>query len=96
VDHAAYLAILRRLGVEPDASPIAGPSDPLAWRVAAFRRQLGEWLAAGRLGVPLLTMPGVALAESACVGCGEPLSDGRSWRCPDCVEAVRIALGLPR
>jgi hypothetical protein len=66
----------------------------LARRVAAFRQQLSEWTASGRVGAPVFGLPGVAVVLGQCVGCGEPLAEGRAWRCPLCVRAVELTLGL--
>jgi hypothetical protein len=63
-------------------------------RVVAFRRQLDEWTASGRIGAPVFGLPGVPVAEGQCVGCGETLAQGRAWRCPQCVRAVEQTLGL--
>jgi hypothetical protein len=97
MNEAAYHAILQRLGVEPispgPAAP-AGPASPgVTDRVAAFRRQLVEWTASGRIGAPVLGL-GVAVALGSCVGCGETLAAGRAWRCAACVQAVEVVLGL--
>ena len=99
MNDAAYHAILRRLGVEPAAPPPTGLVfsvwTPLAARVTAFRRQLEAWTATGAPGVPVLALPGVEPRAGTCVGCGEPLAPDQAWRCVTCVEAVRVALGLP-
>jgi hypothetical protein len=97
MNEAAYRAILRQLGVVPStsgASPTA-ESPGLSDRLVAFRRQLAEWTASGRLAVPLFGLPGVEVRAGACIGCGEPLAEGRTWRCGPCLAAVYVVLGLP-
>lgn len=76
----------------PDTSPLGAPE--LTRRVEAFRVQLAEWTASGRAGAPVFGLPGVAVAIGQCVGCGETLAEGRTWRCAPCVRAVELALGL--
>src|SRR3989442_103026 len=98
MNDAAYHAILRRLGVEPSApvpTPSAEVDGPLAVRVAAFRDQIQAWTSTGESGVPLLTLPGAALIQGACAGCGADLAAESTWRCPVCVAAVQLVLGLP-
>lgn len=62
--------------------------------VAAFRAQLDAWVTSGRLGVPLLGLPGVPITAGQCVGCGDARLDGRPWRCALCLRAVELVLGL--
>ena len=90
MNEVAYQAILRRLGV---VSPTAEPPE-LAPRFVAFRRQLADWTASGRLAVPLLGFPGVEARADCCIGCGEPLAEGRTWRCRPCLTAVHAVLGM--
>jgi hypothetical protein len=98
MNEAAYHAILRRLGVEPVGAGHAVSSGPaptaLARRTVAFRQQLAEWTASGRIVAPVFSLPGVAVTLGQCVGCGETLAEGRGWRCPVCVRAVELVLGL--
>lgn len=75
------------------SGPVSAP-DGLGDRVAAFRQQLDEWTASGRFGAPLLGLPGVEVRAGACISCGEPLTKGQTWRCPLCVRAVEVVLGL--
>jgi hypothetical protein len=69
-------------------------STEVARRSVAFRQQLAEWTASGRVGAPVFGLPGVAVALGQCVGCGETLAEGRTWRCAVCVRAVEQTLGL--
>lgn len=62
-------------------APAAGAAAGVDHRVAAFQRQLGAWARTGAPGVPLLTLPDVAILPGACVGCGAALGAGRTWRC---------------
>jgi hypothetical protein len=75
--------------------PVLVPADAVALRVAAFRAQLATWKASRRPGVPLLALPDLPPGATGCVGCGEPLPAGRTWRCVACVAAVEAVLGLP-
>ena len=66
-----------------------------AHRVAAFRAQLADWAAAGRIGAPLLTLPDAPAPQLGhCVSCGAPITDG-PWRCATCLAALDLTLGLP-
>ena len=97
MNELAYRAILQQLGVAATAGVSSTAEVPgLADRLVAFRGQLAEWTASGRLGVPLLGLPGVGVLAGACIGCGEPLAEGRTWRCEPCLAAVHVVLGLPR
>lgn len=71
------------------------PADPeLAPRVAAFRAQLAAWVASGRCGVPVLTLPDAPEARlGQCVSCATPIPADR-FRCDPCRQAVELALGL--
>jgi hypothetical protein len=69
--------------------------DPLAARVAAFRDQLDTWTRSRRSGVPILKLPRVMARSGRCLSCGEPLADGRAFRCATCCAAVERVLGLP-
>lgn len=67
----------------------------VARRVKALRRQLAEWVASGRPGVPLLVLPEApAPTLGRCVSCGEPVTEGCCWRCDTCRQAVRVVLGM--
>jgi hypothetical protein len=66
----------------------------LSPRVAAFRQQLDEWTASGRLGAPVLALPAVGVALGRCVSCAATLAEGRTWRCALCLRAVEVVLGL--
>jgi hypothetical protein len=97
VNEAAYHAILRRLGVEPIGTGRPAPPASeleLARRTSAFRQQLAEWTASGRLGAPVFSLPGLVVTLGRCVGCGEMLAEGGVWRCPTCLRAVEQVLGL--
>jgi hypothetical protein len=95
MNEVAYRAILRQLGVVPSTSELTTAESPgLATRVGAFRRQLGDWTASGRVAVPLFGLPGVEVRPGSCIGCGEPLAEGRTWRCGPCLAAVNVVLGL--
>jgi hypothetical protein len=81
---------------------LVGPSpastDPaaVALRVAAFRDQLRTWQSNGQSSAPVLRLPDLpAVTRGHCVGCGEALADGRTWRCAACVAALETVLGLP-
>jgi hypothetical protein len=62
-------------------------------RVHAFQHQLTEWSAAGRPGVPVLALPGVAPSPGACISCGGPR--GQELRCQPCLTAVDTVLASP-
>lgn len=72
-------------------SALSAPDPEVARRSAIFRRQVSEWTASGRLGVPLLTLPDAPTPQlGQCVSCGEPIPEG--WRCGLCLQAVYLAL----
>lgn len=77
------------------SSSTSAPSAPdpeVARRSAIFRRQVSEWTASGRLGIPLLTLPDAPEPRlGRCVSCGEPISEER-WRCGLCLAAIDLAL----
>jgi hypothetical protein len=83
----------------PDPVPVPVVAlDPGAFtvRVAAFRAQVAAWTTRGHPGVPLLALPGVSQVQvGQCIGCGDALPAGRTWRCAVCVAAVEAVLGLP-
>ncbi len=79
---------------KPYESTGEGDTD-LASRVAAFRRQMKEWASSGRLGVPVIVVPGAPEPQFGhCISCGREVPEDR-WRCSLCREAVERALGLP-
>ena len=96
MNEVAYHAILRRLGVAPASRSFQqAPDHPnLASRLIAFRDQLAAWVVSGRPAVPILGLPGVEMRAGSCISCGEPLSEGQTWRCAPCLAAVQIVLGL--
>jgi hypothetical protein len=62
-------------------------------RARSFKRQIAEWTASNRPGVPLLVLPGSPAPQAGwCVSCGCGTADG--WRCVVCLEAVHVALAL--
>jgi hypothetical protein len=64
-------------------------------RAALFRGQVDEWAANGRVGVPVLALPGHgADSNGACKSCGAP-SPRWIW-CDICAAATRMALGGQR
>ena len=81
-------------GASDAPGPVVPAPPELARRVAAFRQQLAEWTASGRVGAPTFGLSGVTVALGQCVGCGESLAVGRAWRCAVCLRAVEVALGL--
>lgn len=69
-------------------------------RAEAFRRQLTEWVAARRPGVPFFVLPGVESVKGMCVSCGGPIVHEQAHpdegpavclRCDSCVAAVMAA-----
>ena len=58
-------------------------------RVRAFQRQLAEWSAAGRPGVPMFALPGTP-EPGTCVSCGGPR--GKELRCASCMDAVNVVI----
>jgi hypothetical protein len=69
------------------ASPIA------LERAEVFSRQIADWIAEQRPGVPTVASPGIDVHElGRCISCGERLPSGRTWRCHDCLVAFTIAL----
>jgi hypothetical protein len=93
---ARIMEVVARLKREVPIVPAAAPPDPaeVALRVAVFRQQLDAWTASSRLAVPLLGLPDVEVRAGACISCGEPLAEGRTWRCALCLRAVELTLGL--
>jgi hypothetical protein len=68
------------------ASPIA------LERAEVFSRQIADWIAEQRPGVPTVALPGIDVHElGRCISCGERLPSGRTWRCHDCLVAFTIA-----
>jgi len=62
-------------------------------RAQAFRRQIVEWTASNRPGVPVLVLPeSPAPKAGRCVSCGTTIEAG--WRCAVCIEAVDIATAV--
>jgi hypothetical protein len=60
----------------PHASATPGVSS----RVAAFRQQLAEWTASGRLGVPLLALPRVPVQAAVSPVARLSTDPGGAWR----------------
>lgn len=62
-------------------------------RALSFRRQIDEWTASNRPGVPVLTLPSSPPPKAdQCISCGCAIETG--WRCGVCLSAVHVALGL--
>jgi hypothetical protein len=81
---AAAMALFKEV---PDAAR------ELLRRAAVFREQIESWNSTGRIGVPLLVLPAAPAPRlGACVSCGASIE--RGWRCPVCLHAVELALGL--
>jgi hypothetical protein len=93
-----------RRGVRAEWNPprYQGPSDALALakqapdtarevlrRATEFRRQIESWSGGC---APLLALPSAPEPRhGACVSCGVAVA---AWRCPACLLAVELALGL--
>ena len=58
-------------------------------RIRAFQRQLAEWSAAGRPGVPVFALPGTP-EPGTCISCGA--LRGKRLRCAPCISAVDAVL----
>jgi hypothetical protein len=89
----------RSMGLSPSPEgpviPVIPETVEQARRVAAFQAQLAAWQAAGRTGVPLLTLPDAPVpTRGHCVSCGTPIPEGH-WRCRLCLEALAQALHFP-
>ncbi len=70
-----------------------GGNPYLVPRVAAFRRQIEDWATSGRVGVPVLVLPGAPEPRlGRCISCGQEIPEG--WRCFVCLQAVYLALGI--
>lgn len=74
----------------PEEAALAASSDPeVVWRVAALRPQIPASGPIGRLMVrpdsPTINM------LRHCATCGDPLTDGRRYRCVPCQHAVWLA-----
>ncbi len=67
-------------------------SPEVAWRVAAMRSQVPP---AGPIPF-LLARRDAQDAPGLCLSCGDPLGDGRRWRCRSCEEAAELALNQVR
>ncbi|MGE5618092.1 MAG: hypothetical protein ACM3US_02410 [Sphingomonadaceae bacterium] len=79
----------------PGAQPVAQPPQPLdpevAWRVEIMRPQVP------RTGpIPFLVARDVAPQPDCCLSCGDPLPEGRHYRCAPCQRAVEIVLNEVR
>ena len=84
--------VVRSPGGGDRAQP-ARPVDPeVAWRVEAMRPQVPP-----RGPIPfLVARPGVVPQPDCCLSCGDPLPDGRRYRCGPCQQAVEIVLNEVR
>jgi len=69
--------------------------DTVRQRVAAFTRQLDDWIRTGRAGVPFLTLPDVEPSEGACLSCGDMTAQGQACRCAPCERAIAEVIGIP-
>lgn len=58
-------------------------------RVMAFGAQRDGWRG---VGVPVFVLPGVTPKPGACLSCGEPLAEGRRWRCALCVVSIQAVI----
>ena len=62
-------------------------------QVEKYWRQLDEtWADAKHRPIPPLVLPGPVAAPGTCELCGEPLTDGHTYRCSVCVKAVNLML----
>ncbi len=81
-------------GSSSPASPLSPFSTELARRVAVFRGQLEDWIAARRAAVPVLALPDAPEPRlGQCVSCGASIPEER-WRCSFCLKAVYLVLGI--
>ncbi len=79
-------------GIQPVAEP-APPLDPeVAWRIELMRPQVPR-----RGPIPfLVARPEVVPQPDCCLSCGDPLPEGRRYRCGPCQRAVEIVLDETR
>ncbi len=84
----------REAVARPDADELDERTRLLLDRVGIFRDQLDAWRRAGRIGIPVLTLPDApVLAAGRCLSCGEPVPAGR-WRCELCLDALGLLFEL--
>ena len=78
----------------PEEEAPAAASDPeVVWRVAALRSQIPEHGAIGHL-VVRPESPTINMLHH-CATCGDPLAEGRRYRCILCQHAVWLAINTP-
>lgn len=80
----------------PGAQPVAEPARPVdpevGWRAEAMRPQVPR-----RGPIPfLVARPEVVPQPDCCLSCGDPLPEGRRYRCGPCQRAAEVVLNEVR
>ena len=91
VEVVPYLSDHRDVGATK--ATIEARADALRRQVEEYWSRLGEaWAEAKHLPIPPLSLTSVVASADACELCGEPVTDGQTFRCWVCVKAVNLML----